>query len=547
MLDHIWGTLADSAPVPDDGITSSSSTLPTDDSGLLPSGPPLPTSAFWFCLFWLLPVVVYFLLDWLTQQRRRTFRGAPALPVVPTGPERGAAGGRAAPAEGPSVLAASIEHSLPHRNVKVIAGGLGKVMDVVAQHHPTEITMVHPAVSGDGDDPRPDAVYGEPDGDEPPLHVVVDGRREEVAVRRYSGASSGPGLPQVQFLLLLHPLFLKRSRRCLYPNPMSRAEVLAFFSLWNQAVGALLVRLRPHIFHCPDFHTAVAPWYALPQHPDLRMLLVLHNAEYQGTISTDQIRGVKVDRIASIFNLSADKVQKHLVLDGRFNMLKAAVDFLLEHQGGVGACAVSDHYALEVRQLYGLLWRLPTVQGLENPMLEDERVEWDDLHSRRAAAKATIQRQLGLREDPSAKLFVSLGRLVRQKGVDLLADVAPWLLEKYPDAQLVIVGPVGDGFGHYAGHHLQGLAEDERFRGRVFVKCEFQKVGDDLRFAADFCLMPSRDEPFGYVDVEFAWCGALVVGAQAGGLGKVPGFYYVAQNRENLSRLRRELRTRGGL
>ena len=28
-----------------------------------------------------------------------------------------------------------------------------------------------------------------------------------------------------------------------------------------------------------------------------------------------------------------------------------------------------------------------------------------------------------------------------------------------------------------------------------------------------------------------------------GGLGKVPGFYYVQQNRENLSRLRRELRT----
>ena len=28
-----------------------------------------------------------------------------------------------------------------------------------------------------------------------------------------------------------------------------------------------------------------------------------------------------------------------------------------------------------------------------------------------------------------------------------------------------------------------------------------------------------------------------------GGLGKVPGFYYVQQNRENLNRLRRELRT----
>ena len=34
-----------------------------------------------------------------------------------------------------------------------------------------------------------------------------------------------------------------------------------------------------------------------------------------------------------------------------------------------------------------------------------------------------------------------------------------------------------------------------------------------------------------------------VLSSSPGGLGKVPGFYYVQQNRENLSRLRRELRT----
>lgn len=33
-----------------------------------------------------------------------------------------------------------------------------------------------------------------------------------------------------------------------------------------------------------------------------------------------------------------------------------------------------------------------------------------------------------------------------------------------------------------------------------------------LYYAADFCLMPSRDEPFGIVDIEFAWGGALCIG-----------------------------------
>lgn len=120
-----------------------------------------------------------------------------------------------------------------------------------------------------------------------------------------------------------------------------------FFSLWNQAVGALLVRHKPHVFHCPDFHTAIAPWYTLSRHPSLKMLLVLHNAEYQGTISTDMILGDRLDAVASIFNLPQHIVTEHLLLDGRFNLLKAGVDFLIARQSGVGCCAVSHWYAAE--------------------------------------------------------------------------------------------------------------------------------------------------------------------------------------------------------
>ena len=201
----------------------------------------------------------------------------------------------------------------------------------------------------------------------------------------------------------------------------------------------------------------------------------------------------------------------------------------------------------EYHEAYSLLWRLPRIAGLDNPMLEEERaVLTKGLRETKADAKLRTQAELGLRADPAARIFVSLGRLVRQKGVDLLADVAPWLLEGFPDAQLVVVGPVGDGFGYYycycyyelflvilllllllvgpvgdgfgeyAAQKLCALAEDPRYSGRLFVRCEFMQVSEDLKFAADFCLMPSRDEPFGYVDVEFAWHGALLVGAHAG-------------------------------
>ena len=144
--------------------------------------------------------------------------------------------------------------------------------------------------------------------------------------------SSKHGLPR-----LSHPWFEERDKKSIYPNPMSRRKVLCFHSLWNQCVGKLLHRYKPHVYHCPDFHACIAPWYALqnqdPADPaQLRMLLVLHNAEYQGSVSTDMIRERQCEKVARIFNMSEDFIFAHLTAEGRVNMLKAGVDFLLAYQ-----------------------------------------------------------------------------------------------------------------------------------------------------------------------------------------------------------------------
>lgn len=136
---------------------------------------------------------------------------------------------------------------------------------------------------------------------------------------------------------LSHPWFEERDKKTIYPNPMSKRKVLCFYSLWNQCVGKLLQLYKPHIYHCPDFHACIAPWYALQSQDSadqtvLRMLLVLHNAEYQGSVSTDMVRRRQCEKLARIFNVSQEFVLKHLTAEGRFNMLKAGVDFLLAHQ-----------------------------------------------------------------------------------------------------------------------------------------------------------------------------------------------------------------------
>jgi alpha-1,3-glucan synthase len=95
-------------------------------------------------------------------------------------------------------------------------------------------------------------------------------------------------------------------------------------------------------------------------------------------------------------------------------------------------------------------------------------------------------------------------------------------LEKRPNIQLITVGPVIDLYGRFAAEKLARLMEI--YPDRVFSKPEFTALPPYLFSGADFALIPSRDEPFGLVAVEFGRKGALGVGSRLGGLGLMPGW-----------------------
>lgn len=65
---------------------------------------------------------------------------------------------------------------------------------------------------------------------------------------------------------------------------------------------------------------------------------------------------------------------------------------------------------------------------------------------------------------------------------------------------------------------------------QVFSKPEFTSLPPYLFSGADFALIPSRDEPFGLVAVEFGRKGALGVGARLGGLGLMPGWWFPVES-----------------
>lgn len=70
----------------------------------------------------------------------------------------------------------------------------------------------------------------------------------------------------------------------------------------------------------------------------------------------------------------------------------------------------------------------------------------------------------------------------------------------------------------------------QKYPGRVYSKPEFVQLPPFFHSGVEFGLMPSRDEPFGLVAVEFGRKGALCIGSRVGGLGSMPGWWFTIES-----------------
>jgi len=426
------------------------------------------------------------------------------------------------------VICAAIEHTIPERGVKVSAGGLGKVLDQMLREHPEgTLSLVHP-MFGDVD-------YG-PLEEFDELACMVDGKPQTIKVHTMSSEQNG--IKRVWYILD-HEFFKEKVKTQPYPASMTKVRTLRYFSLWNQATALLIKKLRPDVYHCMDYHAALAPLY-LEAGEQIPVILVLHNADYMGVIETDFISDLfwktvqSLRRLSLIFNLQVSTIRRYCMFEGRFNMLKAGVTYIKQTQAGYGICAVSENYAVELKREKTLFAGLPYLISLDNatdPAKDADAITIEFLKRSRYEAKEELQKACGLNEDRDAKILIFIGRWVKQKGVDHIAMLTPAFLRTNPQVQIILAGPPDDACGLYAGTLLEQLGDD--FKGRLFVCTKFFKLEEHLRRGAHLCFTPSCSEPFGYVDVEFGLLGVPSVGAAIGGLGKMPGVYFRQQNSDD--------------
>ncbi len=349
----------------------------------------------------------------------------------------------------------------------------------------------------------------------PPFVVPIGTRTEEGRIFRVAGPATGPKVYFIEHLEYFNRHGIYGESGADYPDNHRR---FAFFTL--AAITALPRLVQgPVLLHAHDWHTALAPVYLrtiLSQERLARSattVVSVHNPGYQGHFGPEVMPEIGLPW--ELYNW------QQLEWYGKVNFLKGGVVFadsvttvsptqakeLRTPGGGFG---LHDLFVALGDRLVGVLNGID--QRIWNPATDAQitaQYSAEKLEGKRRC-KAALQRSFGLPQRRGAPLFGMTGRLVTQKGLDLILGARELLGS---DSQFVFLG---SGDPRYE-HALVELATSAP--NRIGVQLDFtDRLEHRLMAGADIFLMPSLYEPCGLTQMRAQRYGAPPIVRRVGGL-----------------------------
>lgn len=348
-----------------------------------------------------------------------------------------------------------------------------------------------------------------------PLEIPLGAQRERASVWSFE-------TPEGLMLYFVdHPDFYQRTslyqqNGADYPDNPER------FMFLSKAVADLALHLswKPELVHVHDWQVGFVPlllrhrrsvsgWESAP-----RTCLTIHNLAYQGLFPAYQY---------PLTNLPWDYFTPSGVeFYGQGSFLKAGIAF------ADALTTVSPRYAREITTeefgcgLDGLLReRRAALTGILNGV---DLNEWDpardpyltqpysaDHLEGKGACKMALQKELGLPPDPDTPLFGNIGRMVNQKGMDILLPALEEML--HSRMQFVVLGSGEPNFQRA----FMDLAE--RHPSKVVTRIGFDEpLSHRIEAGCDFYLMPSHFEPCGLNQMYSLRFGTIPIVRITGGL-----------------------------
>lgn len=275
----------------------------------------------------------------------------------------------------------------------------------------------------------------------------------------------------------------------------------------------------PDIIHANDWQTGMLPGYlnTVERHSPLgraACVFTIHNLGYQGRFPADS------------FGVTGLPWELFTFLDYEYwdsvNLLKGAM------KQATVITTVSPSYAREIQTpflgegLDGVLReRSNVLYGILNGIDEQEWNPTSDPHidasfsaedlTGKALCKQALQQELGLPILSDTPLVGMITRFAWQKGIDVLAEAMPRILQL--PLQFVLVGS-GES---WAEHYFSTLQHAYPWNYRCIVQFN-NRLAHRVEAGADLYFMPSRYEPCGLNQMYSLRYGTLPIVRATGGL-----------------------------
>ena len=321
-----------------------------------------------------------------------------------------------------------------------------------------------------------------------------------------------------------------------YTNLIDDIPKFCYFS--KAALAALnYLNWTPDIVHCHDWQAALVPLYLRTSFKDTNVgragaVLTIHNLRFQGIYDRKTIQYWS-DLPDYVFN--KDCMTQNW-LDA--NMLK----------GGITYCnkltTVSNTYAGEIQtEEYGegleehLRYHSSKILGIVNGIDTDI---WNPATDKLLAAqydsqsviknkkvnKKALQESLGLEVDDHKIVIGLISRLTNQKGLDLVNDVIPSIMDEH--TQVVVLG-TGDAMYEDAFRYYEN-----KYKGNFCAYIAYnENVAHNIYAGCDALLVPSRFEPCGLTQLISMRYGSIPIVRETGGLKDTVQPYNLFDNTGN--------------
>lgn len=264
-----------------------------------------------------------------------------------------------------------------------------------------------------------------------------------------------------------------------------------------------IINFKPDIIHCNDWQTALIPIYIKERKLDIKSIFTIHNLRFQGFFYNDVIE--KVLEISRNKYYYEDGIKYHDMI----SLLKGGVVY------SDIVTTVSPTYSKEIKTSeYG--------EGIEGIFKKYEYKVYGILNGidkstfklpikSKTVLKREFQEKMKLEIRDDIPLICFIGRLDRQKGIDLIIEKFDKILDL--GVQFVLLG---SGEKKYEEFFKR---KEFEYKGRVISYIGFNSdLSEEIYAASDILLMPSLYEPCGLSQMIAMKYGCIPLVRETGGL-----------------------------